>query len=137
MGSGERQRLEEDLRPEALGRAGWAELWPSWAAGAQWQFRGSSGVRGGSWARGLRPGLLGGALVWGEETREGGQWASYTRERWDRTILRNRRADRGQRVASPPPPSLTGKTQHVTLSTWHGGARRKASCFILIGDERS
>lgn len=31
--------------------------------------------------------------------------------------LRKQRADRGQRVASPPPPSLTGKTQHVTLST--------------------
>lgn len=92
----------EDLRPEAKGRAGRAESWPSWAAGAQWQFRGGSGVRGGGWARGLWPGLLRGALVRGEETREGGQWVSYTRERWDRTILRNRRADGGQRLAFPP-----------------------------------
>lgn len=33
--------------------------------------------------------------------------------------------------------SLTGETRHVTLSTWHGGAGRRAPCSILIGDERS
>lgn len=59
VGGGERQRLEQDLRPEALGRAGRAVV-------AQLGFRGpltvqtGLGVGGGGWARGLWPGLLGG-----------------------------------------------------------------------------
>ena len=58
MGGGEGQRLEQDLRPEALGRAGGAVL-------AQLGCRGPLAVqsglrcRGGGWARGLWPGLLG------------------------------------------------------------------------------
>lgn len=140
MGGGERQRLEQDLRPEALGRAGRAVL-------AQLGCRGPLAVQSGlrcqgrrlgkrALARTARRGHSFGVKRPMKETSEG-QWASYTRERWDRTIPRDGRADGGERVASPPPPSLTGETRRVTLSTWHRGARCRASCFILVGDEHS
>lgn len=134
MGGEESQRLEQDLRPEALGRAGQAVV-------AQLGCRGPLAVQSGLRCRGRR--LSKRALAGTARRRHwfgvkrpvkeanGGQWASYTRERWDRTILRNGRAEH---IASPPPPSLTGETRHVML---HGEARRRASCFLLIGDERS
>ena len=140
MGGREGQRLEQDLRPEALGRAGGAVL-------AQLGCKGPLAVQSGlrCWggrlgkralARTARSGHWFGVKRPVQEDNEG-QWASYTRGRWDRTIPRDGRADGGEHVASAPPASLTGETRRVTLSTWHGGARCRASCSILVSDERS
>lgn len=63
LGSGERQRLD-GLRPRL-----WEGLTscPSWDPGAQKEFSGDSGVRGGGWAQWLWPGLTERALLLGEE----------------------------------------------------------------------